>query len=96
MPTWRGASPIQSAILNGDKVTGISIMRMTTQIDEGPVFLSEKINIDKNDTPTSLSKKLSKLAGKIKKKSLEQILSGEIKLRNKSMTTQPFQKNTKI
>jgi len=78
LPAWRGASPIQSAILNGDKVTGISIMRMTTLIDEGPVFLSEKINIDKNDTSTSLSEKLSNLGGKIIKKSLEQILSGEI------------------
>ena len=92
LPTWRGASPIQSAILNGDKVTGISIMRMTTQIDEGPVFLSEKINIDKNDTSTSLSEKLSKLAGKIIKKSLEQILSGEIQAQEQKHDNATFSK----
>ena len=92
LPVWRGASPIQSAILNGDKVTGISIMRMTTQIDEGPVFLSEKIKIDKNDTSTSLSQKLSGLAGKIIKKSLEQILAGEIQAQEQDHNKATFSK----
>jgi len=92
LPAWRGASPIQSAILNGDKVTGISIMRMTTQIDEGPVFLSEKIKIDKNDTSTSLSQKLSGLAGKIIKKSLEQILAGEIQAQEQDHNKATFSK----
>lgn len=92
LPAWRGASPIQSAILNGDKVTGVSIMRMTTQIDEGPVFLSEKINIDKTDTTTSLSEKLSNLAGKIIKKSLEKILSGEIQAQEQDHDNATFSK----
>ena len=95
LPEWRGASPIQSAILNGDKVTGISIMRMTTQIDEGPVFLSEKINIDKNDTSISLSKKLSNLAGKTIKKSLEQILLGEIEAQEQDHGHASFSKKIK-
>ena len=92
LPAWRGASPIQSAILNGDKVTGISIMRMTKQIDEGPVFLSEKIKIDKNDTSTSLSEKLSNLAGKIIKQSLEQILSGKIQAQEQNHDNATFSK----
>ena len=92
LPAWRGASPIQSAILNGDKATGISIMRMTKQIDEGPVFLSEKIKIDKNDTSTSLSEKLSNLAGKIIKKSLEQILSGKIQAQEQDHDNATFSK----
>ena len=92
LPAWRGASPIQSAILNGDKATGISIMRMTKQIDEGPVFLSEKINIDRKDTFISLSEKLSKLAGRIIEKSLEQILSGEIKAQEQDHDNATFSK----
>ena len=39
LPKYRGASPIQSALLNGEKITGISIMRMTAGLDEGPVFV---------------------------------------------------------
>ncbi len=92
LPAWRGASPIQSAILNGDKATGISIMRMTKQIDEGPVFLSEKIKIDKNDTSTSLSEKLSNLAGKIIKQSLGQILSGKIQAQEQDHDNATFSK----
>ena len=49
LPLWRGASPIQSAILNGDKTTGVSIMRMTPSLDEGPVFISKELQIDKKD-----------------------------------------------
>ena len=78
LPSWRGASPIQSAILNGDKITGISIMRMTPNLDAGPVFLSEIVEIKKNDTSSSLTSKLSRIAANTIKKSLEQILSGEI------------------
>jgi len=79
LPTWRGASPIQSAILNGDKMTGVSIMRITPALDEGPVFLSETLQIELSDTSSSLSSKLSGIAANLLKKSLAQILSGEIK-----------------
>ncbi len=94
LPAWRGASPIQSAILSGDKVTGVSIMRMTKDIDPGPIFLSEKINIDKNDTTKSLSEKLSLLSGKIIKKSLGQILSGKIQAQEQDHQKATF--STKI
>ena len=67
-------------------------MRMTTEIDEGPVFLSEKINIDKNDTSTSLSEKLSNLAANIIKKSFEQILSGEIQAQEQDHDKATFSK----
>ncbi len=95
LPAWRGSSPIQTAILNGDKYTGISIMRMTAEIDKGPVFLSQKIDIDKNDTSISLSQKLSSLAGEIIKKSLEQILSGKIQAHEQDHCHATFSKKYK-
>ena len=65
LPRWRGAAPIQRAIMNMDKETGISIMKITHKLDAGPVMLKGKIIIEKNDNFSSLSKKLSILASKL-------------------------------
>jgi len=65
LPRWRGAAPIQRAIMNMDKETGISIMKITNKLDAGPVMLKGKIIIEKNDNFSSLSKKLSILASKL-------------------------------
>jgi len=59
LPKYRGASPIQSAILNGDKETGISFMSLDEDLDTGDVYLLKKITVEKKDTQESLSKKLS-------------------------------------
>jgi methionyl-tRNA formyltransferase len=50
LPKWRGAAPIQRAIMNGDKLTGISIMKMEEKLDEGPTYLQSEIQINENDT----------------------------------------------
>ncbi len=50
LPKWRGAAPIQRAIMNGDKLTGISIMKMVEKLDEGPTYLQSEIQINENDT----------------------------------------------
>ena len=84
LPLWRGASPIQSAILNGDKTTGISIMRMTTSLDEGPVFISRELQIDKKDNSEKLTEKLSLLAANILTTSLEKILEGKLKAKDQN------------
>ena len=47
LPKWRGAAPIQRAIMNMDSETGISIMKIVPQLDAGPVMMQEKINIIK-------------------------------------------------
>ena len=65
LPRWRGAAPIQRAIMNMDKETGISIMKITHKLDAGPVMLKEKMIIEKNDNFSTLSKKLSILASKL-------------------------------
>ena len=61
LPRWRGATPIQSSILHGDKQTGISIMNMNETIDTGTIIHTIKCNISSQDTTQSLSWKLIKL-----------------------------------
>ena len=58
LPLYRGASPIQSALLNGDIKTGISFMEMVESLDEGPVFDVSEVEISDNDNRISLEKKL--------------------------------------
>ena len=58
LPLYRGASPIQSALLNGDIKTGISFMEMVESLDEGPVFDVSKVEISNSDNRVSLEKKL--------------------------------------
>ncbi len=61
LPRWRGAAPIQRAILAGDATTGISIMRMEAGLDTGPVLLEKAIPIDARDTTGSLTGKLAQM-----------------------------------
>lgn len=78
LPRWRGAAPIQAAILNGDAYTGVSIMRMDAGIDTGPVFYQEKLDILKDDTADTLSQRLSTLGRETLLKTLPQILAGQL------------------
>jgi len=73
LPKWRGAAPIQRSIIEMDKETGISIMKIISKLDAGPYMLQEKIKIDKKDNYSTLSKKLSILGSKLIKKSLQLI-----------------------
>ncbi len=59
LPRWRGAAPIQRAILAGDQTTGICIMQMDEGLDTGPVFTREEVRIDHTDTTGSLIEKLN-------------------------------------
>lgn len=63
LPRWRGAAPIERAILAGDRMTGVSIMKMDAGLDTGPVYRMVPIPIYRNDTTDSLREKLV-LAGK--------------------------------
>ena len=65
LPRWRGASPIQAAILNGDTVSGVTIMQMDPGIDTGPMLKSREINILPEDTTVSLSAKMAELAAEL-------------------------------
>ncbi len=75
LPKWRGAAPIQRSIIEMDKETGISIMKIVSKLDAGPYMLQEKIKIDKHDNYMTLSKKLTILGSKLILKSLQQIIN---------------------
>lgn len=62
LPKYRGASPIQACLYNGDLVTGISLMEMVKALDAGDVYALEKLDIDKNDNYSTLQDKLKELA----------------------------------
>ncbi len=64
LPRWRGAAPIQRAILAGDRDTGISIMRMEAGLDTGPVYSAERLPIEPEDTAGSLHDKLAVLGAR--------------------------------
>ena len=78
LPKYRGASPIQSALLNGEKITGISIMRMTAGLDEGPVFVFHTQEILSTDNKNTLEKKLTSLSIKTIEKDLSNIYLDKI------------------
>ena len=63
LPRWRGAAPIQRAIMSGDKQTGICIMQMEAGLDTGPVLLRREIDIDHADTASNLHDRLMELGG---------------------------------
>jgi len=59
LPRWRGAAPIQRAIMNGDKKIGVSIMKIEEKLDSGPVLASREFDLDKNENHGEVEKKLS-------------------------------------
>ncbi len=86
LPRWRGAAPIQRAILNNDKKTGVSVIRVDEKLDSGPVILEKSINIQTNENFESLSKKIIKHGKEILKKSILSILKNEHKYKYQNST----------
>ena len=78
LPKWRGAAPIQRSIMNLDKETGISIMRIINELDAGPVSNNYKISISDNDNFLTLSEKLSSLASEKLLENIDDILEGKV------------------
>tara|TARA_Y100000766_G_scaffold83468_1_gene70976 strand:- start:1114 stop:2034 length:921 start_codon:yes stop_codon:yes gene_type:complete len=77
LPKYRGASPVQSALLNDEKITGISVMRMNDGLDEGPVYFFHKEKILEKDNKNTLEEKLTSLAVKNIDKDLSNIYLGK-------------------
>ena len=78
LPRWRGAAPIQAAILAGDTTTGISLMAMTAGLDCGPVFHIAEVTIGADETAGELHDRLAALGGETLVAKLEGILAGEL------------------
>jgi methionyl-tRNA formyltransferase len=79
LPRWRGAAPIQAAILHGDEETGITIMKMDAGVDTGPILKQKSITIRDEDTSESLGKSLSHLGAKLLIETLPDYLMGNLK-----------------
>lgn len=65
LPRWRGAAPIQRAIMAGDAVTGVQVMRMSEGLDEGPVLMGEQVRIDALETAGTLHDKLAAVGARL-------------------------------
>lgn len=77
LPKYRGAAPIQWAVLNGDQTTGITTMYMDVGMDTGDMILKEEIQIGENETTGELWNRLSKIGGELLVKTLDLIEKGE-------------------
>jgi methionyl-tRNA formyltransferase len=77
LPRWRGAAPIERAIMAGDERTGVSIMRLTAGLDNGPVCLATAEPIDPQDTYGSLATRLQVLGGELLVQTLDLLATGE-------------------
>ena len=77
LPRWRGAAPIQAAILADDANTGISLMAMTAGLDCGPVYAEQSIAIAKDETAAQLHDRLAEVGGTLLVAELQPILDGE-------------------
>lgn len=73
LPRWRGAAPIQRAIMAGDKVTGVEVMQMTEGLDEGPVLASETVRIDALETAGSLHDRLAQVGAGLLARTLGEV-----------------------
>lgn len=78
LPRWRGAAPIQAAILAGDRETGVTIMKMDTGVDTGPILAQRAIPIAPDETGGSLFEKLAHLGAELLLETLPRYVSGKI------------------
>lgn len=79
LPKYRGAAPIQWAVINGDKVTGITTMYMDEGMDTGDILLKKEVFIGESETTGELWERLSKIGGELLVETLKQIENGTIK-----------------
>ncbi|NOT03519.1 MAG: methionyl-tRNA formyltransferase [Anaerolineales bacterium] len=79
LPRWRGAAPINAAILAGDEETGVTIMKMDVGLDTGPMFAKKSIRLNPDDTTGSALGALSTLGADLLNQTLPDIISGKLK-----------------
>ena len=77
LPKWRGAAPIQRAIMNMEKETGVTIMKIVEKLDAGPVMLNSKIKLTKESNYTQVSQQMSDIGAKLIMEALNAIESGQ-------------------
>jgi methionyl-tRNA formyltransferase len=80
LPKYRGPSPIQTAILNGDKTTGVTIIKMDEEVDHGPVLYQKEVSINDNETFESLAERLFEIGAKALPQTISKHIARGIKL----------------
>ena len=84
LPKWRGAAPIQRSIINLDKQTGITIMKINNKLDSGPICNSYKIDISNNENAEIISNKLSLLGAEKILDNIDKILDDKIEFKEQN------------
>lgn len=78
LPRWRGAAPIQRAIMAGDSQTGVDVMRMDAGVDTGPIAMREIVPIHRDETAGDLTSRLAAIAGKLSVRALHSMAAGRL------------------
>ncbi len=92
LPKYRGAAPIQSAILNGETETGVSLYSMDEKMDNGPILVQKNCSIGENETYVSLEEKLAKLSGEMLIATIPDFVAEKIKPRVQDAAQATFTK----
>ena len=89
LPRWRGPSPVQFAILNGDTDSGVTIMKIAEKVDAGPVLIQRKLKLEGNETYDVLHDKLGEMGGDLLIEIIPEWITGKIdpQLQDESRTT---------
>ncbi len=82
LPRWRGAAPIEYALMNGDNETGITLIKLVEKLDSGPIIVQKKIDIQSDDNKLKLSKILTLQGIKLLIDTLPKIIKSNIQLKN--------------
>ena len=90
LPAYRGAAPIQWAILNGDEETGVTIMQMDAGLDTGDILTKETVKIESDETGGSLHDKLSEVGGRLLVETLALIEQGKLEPVKQGETTTEY------
>jgi methionyl-tRNA formyltransferase len=92
LPKYRGPSPVQTAILNGDKETGVSVIKLDEEMDHGPILAQEKVIIKSDDTTQSLYERLFEIGSNLIYQNINQYIKEELKLTEQSHENATFTK----
>jgi len=92
LPKYRGPSPIQYALLNGEKITGNTVQFITKELDKGDIILQEEIEIETNETYIELSEKLAKKGALLVLKAIELIETGKVERKKQDETLASYTK----
>lgn len=97
LPKYRGPTPVQNAILNGEKVTGVTLIKLDENVDHGPILAQQKEKIDSDDTADSLYKRLFEIGADLIYQTIKQYIKGNLKPKkqghSKATFTKLLQKN---